>query len=223
VTTPGEDPPPSGGGGGQRPLRATERLHTVIAAAIAIVAVLLGILAINLLHKPASKGSSRNAAGHATAPASPAPITPSGIGPGGIGPGGAVTTSSASPSSASPSATGKAAVTTPPAGASPARPSAGSLPFAPVDVYNNSHIEGLAAAAAKQVRAAGFVVKTISGVPGMWSETTVYYDPPDAKAAQTLILLVPGVRRALPRPSWLLRTNTLILVVTKDFPLNASS
>jgi hypothetical protein len=92
--------------------------------------------------------------------------------------------------------------------------------FAPVSVYNNSRIQGLGSQAAKKVRAAGFEVKRVTGVFGQWAKTTVYYDPPQQAAAQTLIGLVPGIERALPRPRWLLRTNTLILIVTRDFPVD---
>ncbi|HMA46064.1 MAG TPA: LytR C-terminal domain-containing protein, partial [Frankiaceae bacterium] len=98
--------------------------------------------------------------------------------------------------------------------------SAGGRAFAPVVVYNNSRLAGLGARAAAVVRAAGFEVKLVSGLPARVSVTTVYYDPPDQAAAQTLIGLVPGIARALPRPSWLLRTGTLILVVTRDFPVD---
>jgi hypothetical protein len=212
---PSPDGPSRSSGHRPRGPRRGERLHTIGAAVVAILAVLAGILIINLLNDPSSKKAT---------PAQPAPVTT---------PAAAPSTSSTPPASPSPTASPSRASASPsptprPSTKPPAakRPSAKPAPrgvFAPVVIYNNSSIAGLAASAADRVRTAGFDVKQVSGIRGRWPETTVYYDPPQETAAKYLASRVPGIERVQQRPSYVLRTGTLILIVTKDFPTAAST
>lgn len=212
MTTPPSPPPAGPSEPPPSEPRRSERLHTIGAALVAILAVLAGILIINLLNDPSKKEH----------PAQPAPIT-------------AAATSSSASASPSPSPSPSASPTTSPTPSPSPSPSRSSTPrpstnpavaarptprgvFAPVVVYNNSEIEGLAAAAANRVRAAGFDVKRVSGIRGRWPETTVYYDPPQEAAAKSLAARVSGIGRVEQRPSYVLKTGTLILIVTKSFP-----
>lgn len=194
---------------GPRHARGGERLHTIGAAAIAILAVLAGILIINLLNDPSSKKNPPNAA---PVPSSSATPSPSGSASASTSP-----TASPSPSqSTSPSTSPSPRPSTKPSPRSSPRP-ASIGPVAPVYVYNNSTIAGLAATAADRVRAVGFQVKDTNGIRGRWPETTVYYDPPNEAAAHNLANRLGGVGRVEQRPSYVARTGTLILIVTKDF------
>ncbi len=212
MTTP-PSPPPAGPSGPPPPSRPrSERLHTIGAALVAILAVLAGILIINLLNDPSKK----------THPAQPAPITATAAtSPTDDSPSPSPSPSDSPSPSPSPSPTRSPSrspsprpSTQPPVAARPAPRGV----FAPVNVYNNSEIKGLAATAADRVRAAGFDVKSVTGIRGRWPETTVYYDPPQEAAAKSLAARVSGIGRVQQRPSYVLRTGTLILIVTKDFP-----
>jgi hypothetical protein len=216
--TTAQTPPP--GPPGPRRHRA-DRLHTAAAAAIAVMVILIGILLVDLVHDPSSHTTAAGAngqpsAGTGTATPSQAPLP-------GIGPDGEVTTTP--PAHRSPTASPKPSPKPKPSSTS-ARPGSGATTAKPVlaqvAVYNNSKIEGQADAAAARLRAAGYNVVKTGSVFGLWPTTTVYYDPPDKAAAEWMAAHVEGVRQAKPRPSYLARTGTLILVVTKDFPTDAT-
>ncbi len=127
-----------------------------------------------------------------------------------LAPGPAAARALAGRSTASPSGAASPAASAAPVTAAPLR--------AAVTVLNDSRITGLAARAAARLRAAGWPVAGIGNLPAMVPETTVYYDPGQRLAALALVQAGLGVRRAQPRGSWLARTGTLILVVTRDFP-----
>lgn len=88
-----------------------------------------------------------------------------------------------------------------------------------VRVYNNSYIEGLAARAANDIRAAGWTVSTVSGYPGgVIYVPTVYYRPGTAEEEEARALgaefnlrveeRFEGIKSASPG---------IIVIVTKDY------
>jgi hypothetical protein len=194
----------------------TDRLHGVVAGAVAVLAVLAGILLVNLLNGP-SDGTS-TAAAPSTSPSSP-PATPSAA---------ASEQPSESASPAAPATTSRpsaapstAAATQPPP--SPRPPAAPPRVFTTVTIFNDSRIQGLAEAAVVPVEAAGFTVDRVAGYYSRYDVpvTTVFYDPEDEAAARTMLDTVDGVERMIPRSETsILETGTLILVVTKDFPVD---
>jgi hypothetical protein len=97
--------------------------------------------------------------------------------------------------------------------------------FTTVTIYNDSRVQGLAQAAVAPVEAAGFTVDRVTGYYSRYDVpvTTVFYDPEDEAAARTMLDTVAGVERMIPRSDTDIReTGTLILVVTKDFPVEVS-
>ncbi|MCM3924429.1 LytR C-terminal domain-containing protein, partial [Frankia sp. AiPs1] len=92
---------------------------------------------------------------------------------------------------------------------------------APVVVLNNSRVSGLAEVAAGQVEAAGFPVERTGNFQSVYNVpvSTVFYDDDDAAAAQALKDAVPGIEKIVPRSQTrIVSTDTLILVITRDFP-----
>ena len=211
--------------------RGTHHLHTVGAAAIAIIAVLAGILFVNLVNGSSGSDDDRPPVAAAGGPAQTASpeaeesATPS--------PSGEPTDEpDASPSpQAEPTET-----EAPPQPAEPPPPPAaggeageGTSPrvFAPVIVLNNSRITGLAEAAARKVEAAGFRVERVGNYVSRYNvpATTVFYNSEDEAAARTLLETVPGVERMVPREETqvVVEPGVLILVVTRHFPVDDSS
>lgn len=181
------------------------------AGLIAVLAVGIGILLVNLLHNPksdqpptASRASSAAPATSRTPPAATS-THPSG------------TPSSARPSSSPPAAPAPHP-TTPPA--------AGSGAVAPVVILNDSKIEGLADAATGPVKAAGFPVDRVGGYISTYNVpvTTVFYEDSLKAAAQNLQQHVSGIVKIEPIAGTdikLYEPGKLILVVTRDFPTPA--
>jgi hypothetical protein len=96
--------------------------------------------------------------------------------------------------------------------------------FATVTIFNDSRIPGLAQDAIAPVEAAGFTVDRVGNFLSVYDTpvTTVFFDPEDEAAARTMLDTVPGVERMVPRAQTsILGTGTLILVVTRDFPVNS--
>ncbi|CUU57733.1 LytR cell envelope-related transcriptional attenuator [Parafrankia irregularis] len=195
--------------------RGSDRLRTAAATAVAVLAVLAGILLVNLFNgdtddEVAAAGASptRAASAEPTRPAETTePTRP------------AESTRPAETTEPTPSrqATPTTAPATPKPGSDPAAPHV----VAPVIVLNNSRIAKLADRAADKVEAAGFKVERTGNYVGQYNVpvTTVFYDPEDAEAARTLLETVPGVDRMVPRAETrIVETDTLILVITRDFP-----
>jgi hypothetical protein len=201
------------------PRRRGDRQHTIGAAILAVLAISIGILLVDLLHDPSSpdRTTSRppgTTVGGTTSSRTPLP---------GIGPDGTATASARATTASTRPTTRPATPTTRPS--SKPAPPASTTPkaiIATVVIYNNSKIDGLAEAARTRLVAAGYQVQKVGSVFGLWPTTTVYYDPPQRAAAESLVAHVSGVRQAKPRPSYLAKTGTLILVVTKDFPTDIS-
>ncbi|MFC4947485.1 LytR C-terminal domain-containing protein [Pseudonocardia sp. GCM10023141] len=140
------------------------------------------------------------------------------------------------PPAAAPAPTGDAAVPVPSFGPTPTNaiaapptttsapaPAAGgndgSFTRAPVRVYNNSTISGLAARAADDFRAAGWPVEQVANYPqGIIPTTTVYYRPgTDEQAAATALGGQFGMR-VEPRFEGLTEASPgLIVIVTNNF------
>ncbi|MEX5707266.1 MULTISPECIES: LytR C-terminal domain-containing protein [unclassified Parafrankia] len=199
-----------------------DRLRMAGAALVAVLAVLAGILLVNLFNgsgdsddgaAPAVTGEPAAPSGEpaqgADRPEDSSSPTPS-----------ERATPSRSPSPTPgprPSPTPQSAPAQPPAAPATGAPKV----FAPVVVLNNSRIAGLADSAANRVEAAGFRVERVGNYLGQYNVpvSTVFYDPEDADAARTLLETVPGVERMVPRAETrIIETDTLILVVTRDFP-----
>jgi hypothetical protein len=167
------------------------------AGLLAIAAVAVGILLVNLLHH---QGSHRPTAAQG-APATSATTTRPPAPP----------ATSAAPSSQPSSAPGPTATA--------AAPGA----FAPVVILNDSKIQGLADAARAPVEKAGFTVDRIGGYVSTYNVpvATVFYENDLQAAAQNLQRRVPGITKIEPISGTdikLYEPGKLILVVTRDFP-----
>ncbi|MEX5634305.1 LytR C-terminal domain-containing protein [Parafrankia sp. FMc2] len=194
--------------------REGDRLRMAAATAVAVLAVLAGILLVNLFNGPPDSdpdeaASAAPAVGTPSRPSTP-PQTPSGS-----------PTRSPTPTAVPtppPTPMPQSAPAEPPTAAPP--PAAPRV-FAPVVVLNNSRVAGLADDAADRVEAAGFRVERVGNYLSRYNVpvSTVFYDPEDADAARTLLETVPGVERMVPREETrIIETDTLILVITRDFP-----
>jgi hypothetical protein len=188
-----------------------------VAGVVAILAVLAGILLVNLLNSPSDHGPVSGSASRPGASATPAPTGATSSGPASGRP-----TASTSPRSTH-------AATTPaprPSAGRSAAPSGPPRVFAPVVIFNDSRISRLADAAVAPVEAAGFRVERVGNYNSTYNvpATTVFYDAGDEAAARTMLATVPGVQRMVPRSQTrILQTGTLILVVTRDFPTEPSN
>ncbi|KPM52981.1 hypothetical protein CcI49_21370 [Frankia sp. CcI49] len=207
---------------GSRPYRTrgSDRLRMAAAIAVSVLAVLAGILLVNLFNPQSDSDDDVTAAGASpirtesaerTSPPEPAESAAS-----------TAPAPSTRPAEPTDEATTRppaptTAAATPKPGSDPAGPHA----FAPVIVLNNSRIAKLADRAADKVEAAGFKVERTGNYVGQYNVpvTTVFYDPEDAEAARTLLETVPGIDRMVPRAETrIIETDTLILVITRDFP-----
>ncbi|MBC7678366.1 MAG: LytR C-terminal domain-containing protein, partial [Pseudorhodobacter sp.] len=162
--------------------QASARGRAFAGAVVALLAVLLGVGALNLLAGNRGADDGRGAvvslpsrAGTATASTVPSPTTPPTPGP-----------SAPAPSPAVPTATPKALpltsppLTTPapasPAASPPPAPAA-VAPVLPVTVLNSSRVAGLADRAASQLRAGGWPTPVVGNFRGRVARTTVYWAP----------------------------------------------
>ncbi|MBX6391504.1 MAG: LytR C-terminal domain-containing protein [Frankia sp.] len=194
--------------GGRHAAARVGRLRVeAVAAAIAIVAITVGILLLNLVN-----GSSGDAAAAPAATTSQPAATE------------APTMEPAQTPSAAPE-------TTPPPGPSTPSPEpttrddepAGPRAFAPVVILNHSRIAGLAEAAREPVEDAGFTVARTGNFHATYNTpvTTVFYPDGLEDAARTLRDLVAGVEDVVPISDTNIEVydpDKLILVVTRDFP-----
>jgi hypothetical protein len=92
-------------------------------------------------------------------------------------------------------------------------PSAARLP---VDIFNSTHISGLAASAAKTLTSGGWVIGETGNYPRSITATTVYYPAGDLVSAQLLAHQYPAIRELVVAPSGL-STTDLTLVLATDW------
>lgn len=154
---------------------------------------------------PATSTSAPSEAAPAPAPTTSAAETPAPVVP--------VPSFGPTPTNALAAPTTAAAAAPAPAGGG------GSVQHAPVRVYNNGTIHGLAARAADDFRAAGWPVDQVSNYPsGVIPTTTVYYRPgTDEQAAATALGDQFGMR-VLPRFEGLADASPgIIVIITNDF------
>jgi hypothetical protein len=107
----------------------------------------------------------------------------------------------------------------PPAPAPAPAPADGSFTKAPVRVYNNSTIHGLAARAADDFRASGWPVEHVANYPsGIIPTSTVYYRPGTNEQAAAAALGGQFGMRVEPRFAGLTEASPgLIVIVTNDY------
>nr|MDT0664201.1 LytR C-terminal domain-containing protein [Micromonospora sp. DSM 115978] len=173
--------PPSGDG----PRRRTDRLHGLVAGAVAVLAVLVGIFLVNLLNDPSDDDSSATSATSPTTSVTPPATT---VGP--PSPSEPPATSERPPTSSP--ATTSAPSSPSPAGTTPAAdppPATAQREFATVTIFNDSRISGLAQEAIAPVEAAGFTVDRVGNFLSVYDTpvTTVFYDPEHEAAARTML------------------------------------
>lgn len=112
-------------------------------------------------------------------------------------------------------------IAAPPTSAAPPAAASGDGSFtkAPVRVYNNSTISGLAARAAEDFRTSGWPVETVSNyASGIIPTSTVYYRPGTDEQAAAAALGGQFGMRVEPRFAGLTEaTPGLIVIVTNDF------
>jgi hypothetical protein len=130
--------------------------------------------------------------------------------------------SSASPSSAAaaPPPAASTTVSSPADAPTPAaKPTPSTSPSparVPVDIFNSTHISGLAKAAANTLTAGGWSIGTTGNYPQSITVTTVYYPAGDLVSAQLLAHQYPAIRQVVAAPSGLSTAN-LTLVLTTDW------
>ncbi|WP_250286038.1 LytR C-terminal domain-containing protein, partial [Frankia sp. CiP1_Cm_nod2] len=138
--------------------------------------------------------------------------------------GGASTAAPAAPAAPATSARPLPAGTSqPPKAVAPVPPStAPKRVFAPVVILNNSREPGLADAARARLEAAGFTVTRVGNYNAAYNVAvpTVFYEPEQKAAAETLQELIPDVRAAAPKSAHFNSDDPLILVITKDFQID---
>jgi hypothetical protein len=184
----------------------------IMTGVIAIVAVLAGVLLVNLVQSP----SGQDTAADDTQTSSPTPTATGGTRQPTTSPGAPPSTTSAAPA---PKPT-TAAATTPSRAAPPAAPTPSPV-FEPVVILNKSTIRGQAEAAVERVEAAGFRVDRVGNFTATYNVpvSTVFYDPGHEAAARTMLDRVPGVEKIIPKSDTNIQSpHPLILVVTRDFP-----
>ena len=200
--------------------QASARGRAFAGAVVALLAVLLGVGALNLLvgNRSADDGpgavvSLPGRVGTAAASTVPSPSTPPTPG-----------TTPPAPSPAAPTATPKALpLTSPPLttpapaslAASPPPASAVVAPVLPVTVLNNSRVAGLADRAAARLRAGGWPTPVVGNFRGRVAQTTVYWASGQQASAVRLARQF-GVGRVAPRFAGL-PGRGLTLVVTRDY------
>jgi hypothetical protein len=170
--------------------------------ALALLAVVIGLLTVNYGHRSPGTGSPP-----AAVPAAPATTAPPTVIP---FPPPVLSSPPAAPGTAPPAAAGDASA--PVGGES-------SASKGEVRVYNNSTIHGLAARAARDLAAAGWTVVEVGNYPwGTIPTTTVYYQEgtPEQAAAEEI-----GAQfgmRVEPRFAGIARAKPgLIIIVTRDY------
>lgn len=154
----------------------------------------------------------------------PAP-TPSTSTSGPTGSTSAATSSGAGPSTpaavsspALPTATAGTPLGSAPAGPSASQSSASPSAAAhlPLDVLNSTHTSGLAASAAKTLKAGGWTVAETGNYPHTMSGTTVYYPAGQLASAQLLASQFPAISRVVAAPAGV-STTDLTVVLAKDW------
>ncbi|WP_239309783.1 MULTISPECIES: LytR C-terminal domain-containing protein [unclassified Frankia] len=194
-------------------LRRGDRLHTIAAGSIAVLAVLGCILVVNLVNDPTAE-KSRVAAAAATSTHPPVMSGPSATAAAGT----AMTRAVASPPAAAGTQPSPKVISQPPAAAT-APASTPQHVFAPIVILNNSREKGLAEAARARLEAAGFTVTRTGNYQSTYNVEipTVFYDEGQLDAAQTVLDLIPDVKQAKPKNKNFIADDPLILVITKDF------
>lgn len=186
------------------------------------VGVVAGIIGLGTV--ATGSGAAPAAAASVTSTATPEPAPPAP----------AATTAAPAPAPPAPAPTSDAAVpvpsfgptptngiAAPPTSAAPPAPAAadGSFTKAPVRVYNNSTISGLAARAADDLRASGWPVEHVANYPsGIIPTSTVYYRAGTDEQAAAAALGGQFGMRVEPRFAGLTEASPgLIVIVTNDY------
>jgi len=200
------------------PAQRSGRLRGLWVAAVAIIAVLVGILVVNLVN---GAPDPKDAHGPVAAPTrSP---ERSGLGPSASSstppsPSHRPSPAASTPASPKPAPSTPGSTTAPPA---PAGDAAHPAAVAPVVVLNNSRITGLADVAARRVQAAGFPVERTGNYQSIYNVpvSTVFYEDSHEDAAKALQAAVPGIEKIVPQSQTrIVVPGDLILVITRDFP-----
>jgi LytR cell envelope-related transcriptional attenuator len=184
-------------------------LVVVALAAVAVIAVLKWRGESHRLPQPAASSASSSTA---SPPASPTP-TDSGS------PSASGSVASTAPTSATPSPSVTAAPSTsaaPVVSPTPAPTTNAPIVRPPLDVLNNSHISGLAAAARRSFIARGWTVAKTGNYATTVLTTTVYFPAGEQPAAQLLAAQFPRIRRVLPAPRGVSTTH-LTVVLARDW------
>jgi hypothetical protein len=178
---------------------------------------------------PSASSQALPATAARVAPAEPAPTAPAAVptevapAPGATAP--AVPAApddaarSAPPAAAEPAPAAPAPAPAPAAGSGSGSGSAGTGARAPLRVYNNSLIQGLAAQAKSDFEAAGWTVTAISGYgEGVVDHSTVYFRPgtPEEAAAHELGREF-GLRVEPRFPGIAQSSDGVIVIVTQDY------
>jgi hypothetical protein len=186
------------------------RLLKLLGSLLIVVIVAGGVVAALKWRGESSKPDAATAATHTSSFSPPtgtphtsaAPVAPAASPPVSTTPPAAVSTT-ASATTAAPAAKPTPTVS----------PSATRLP---VDIFNSTHISGLAAAAATTLTSGGWSIGETGNYPHSITVTTVYYPAGDLASAQLLAHQYPAIRQLAAAPSGLSTAN-LTLVLTTDW------
>jgi cytoskeletal protein RodZ len=94
-------------------------------------------------------------------------------------------------------------------------PSSAPAAFAPVEVLNNSRIQGLAHHVAAEVESRGWTISEVGNLRGRIAETTLYVPPNWSAAAEHLAAEFGSIQRVLPQSEGGFHSSSLVLVVTR--------
>jgi hypothetical protein len=199
-------------GGTHRRTDTSGRLKVLLAsmvvvalAAVAVVAVLKWRGESHRLPQPAASST-------ASPPASPTPADSGSPSASGSAASTAPTSETPSPSVTAAASTSAAPVGSP----TPAATTEAPIVRPPLDVLNNSHITGLAAAARRTFIARGWTVAVTGNYATTVLTTTVYFPAGEQPAAQLLASEFPKIRRVLPAPRGVSTTH-LTVVLARDW------
>jgi hypothetical protein len=194
--------PADPGDGGRHAATAPPWRRAVTSGALAVGAVVVGLLTANYWHAGGYPG-------HPVHKAQPGP-GPAVVGP---APGTHPSAHPAVPSAAAPTHAPAASRAAAPVATPSPRLAAGT---ATVTVLNETDIRGLAEKEAARITAAGWHVRRTKDVNARYAVTTVFYERGQEDQARLLLRTVPSVKEMRLRPNIFLPTGGLIVVVASD-------
>jgi hypothetical protein len=200
--------------GGAHRRTDSRRLLKLLGSLLIVVIVAGGVVAALKWRGESSKPDAATPATHTSSFSPPTGTPHSSSTPASSAPASSAPVSAPPPAASTTAGSTTSAPTAPAAKPTPTvSPSAARLP---VDIFNSTHISGLAASAAKTLTSGGWSIGETGNYPHSITVTTVYYPAGDLVSAQLLAHQYPAIRQLVAAPSGLSTAN-LTLVLTTDW------